>query len=1456
MISNTKPDKPRLELWLRVRGGQGPAHEVLVQANRDSTVREMVDGLSASLGFDRALDAFCLRRSMWIDDAGSLDGSGLRHGDTIVLSRQSAVREWDSDATRHVRIEVADLEVVGGPFSGQRYGLIVGEHILGRSPESDLLIEDPSLSAQHARLVVTPDGVEVYDLGSTNGTSVDGTPLATRVARRLRAGEVVMAGRTLFTVNPEPRPRAGMEADGTGSVAFNRSPRIDPPHEAVVFELPRVPDEPHKATLPLSASLAPLVLGGVLYFVVGPAMLIFTALSPVMMLATFVEERRSGKTSFKRKSREFQAALAQVDAELGEAESREADRQRRAAPPAAELLERARGGSDSLWERGPDDHDFLHLRIGSGRQPSGLQLRLESGGSEMLRKQAEDVAARHATVSAVPVLISVADAGVIGVSGPRGSVDSLARFFLGQAATLHSPRELVLCAAVADESDWSWLKWLPHSHSDSSPLLSAHLAAGEQASRDLMDSLQQLLGDRKAQMRERPGSDGSRQRPFVVVLVDESVAPERSRLTELLTEGREHGIGIIWLGSRRQALPHECGSVVELDPHAARLTLSSVGSGHTISDVTADGLSPELALELALALAPLRDVGAAVGRRQIPARVSLLGLLAAEELSVDWIVQRWAEHGDSLSAPVGVTDDRRFDLDLRKDGPHALIAGTTGSGKSELLQTFIASIACSQPPDRTTFLLVDYKGGTALSNFKALPHTVGFVTDLDAHLTHRALVSLNAELRRREEILGRHEAKDLRELERRNTAAAPPSLVIVIDEFATLANEVPEFVNGVVDVAQRGRSLGVHLVLATQRPAGVVTDNIRANTNLRIALRVSDATDSSDVIGSADAARIPRELPGRAFARVGHNELTEFQAAYVGGRTRSVAGGHGVIVSALGFAGPVLGAGVTAASRSQIAQTDLLRIVALAGEAATSLGIGQQRAPWLPSLAELVPLASLAEPGSGGGERAAIGVIDEPALQRQRPCVVDFEADGNMLVFGASGSGKTVLLRTIGASLARDSSPADVQLYCLDFATRGLAPLEALPHCGSVIVAEDEERVERLFSVLRKTLARRRELFASRGVSSLAEYQSVAAGSEPRIVVLLDGYAGFAGAFERVNQGELLDTLPRLAADGRPLGIHFVITADRRGAVPGSLLGIVQRKIVLRMAEEDEYLALGVDRDVARGAQLPPGRGFVDNRLEFQCAIVGMATTGEGQSAVLAQLGAELSVRFPSAKAPGIELLPPIVAADTLPPPGMPLSSVIGIGDENLEPVVANLAETHFLITGPYRSGRSNALGVLAQSLRRFEPSIELHLLAPRRSPLTSLDVWHTAASGVEECTAAAAELAGNSRTGSFVVFVDDGTELLEGPAASALEELVRVGRDGAVRVVAAAEVEACRKAWSGWLRELRKDETGLLLSPQADVDGELLGVRLPRRSATPGTAGRGYLVQDGKVELIQVARA
>ena len=338
------------------------------------------------------------------------------------------------------------------------------------------------------------------------------------------------------------------------------------------------------------------------------------------------------------------------------------------------------------------------------------------------------------------------------------------------------------------------------------------------------------------------------------------------------------------LDADERLLPAECQAVVVAEPGGLRVQQAMAD---VIRQVRPDAALPGWCLPLARSIAPVRDVSDGDEASMLPDSARLLDVLDIEPPAAAVIAARWRGCGRSTFAIVGESYDGPFGIDLRKDGPHALIAGTTGSGKSELLQTIVASLAIANRPDEMTFVLVDYKGGSAFADCVQLPHTVGMVTDLDPHQVERALASLSAELTRREHTLAAAGAKDIEDyqlLVDKRQARPLPRLVIVIDEFASMVRDLPDFVTGLVNIAQRGRSLGIHLILATQRPSGVVSADIRANTNLRIALRVTDAAESADVIGAPDAASISKTTPGRAYVRLGHGSLVPFQTGRVGGR--------------------------------------------------------------------------------------------------------------------------------------------------------------------------------------------------------------------------------------------------------------------------------------------------------------------------------------------------------------------------------------------------------------------------------------------------------------------------------------------------------------------------------------------------------------------------------------------
>ncbi len=1445
-----------LELWLVIESA-GRSADVAVEVEPDHSIAVLADALAERLGLPvpTSLPLYSYRLSTVIDRSQSVAASGLRFGDRLSLGLPALPA-----AQRRTGNALATLSVVGGPATGQRFALAAGDHVVGRSTQCDISLDDPTLSRRHVRFTVRESGVAVSDAGSSNGTFIDGTGVVEHTD--LPFGTVVEAGHTLLRVDAH-RPGTSPSTPGEGGVVrFNRPPRVIPRPAERVFRVDQAPERPQKGRIPMISAIGPLVLGLPMVLLAGSNTMLRTmgivsmVGSPLLALASYAEDRRSGRGAFAKKQLEYYEALAEVSQQMGAALADEQAERRRRNPDASDLAERALNLRSNLWERRADDADFLQLSAGWADQVSMAQVEIPESGDLQLRAEAEMELDKWSIARNVPVVVELATAGVVGLCGDESTVQGLARLFAVQLATLHSPRDLAIAAAVtADEqAAWAWAPWLPHFRSDSSPIEGRHLMVGDADAAWLFEALGGIVRGRRAEAGNRL-SDARKPLPAVVVFISEKLKVPRTAVTHIVEDGPGVGVYVVWLGSRADHLPGECGAVVETVATPPSVNLSLPNRGERLDGAVLDQMSLERAREIALALAPVKDVTAGGVRGQIPRNVPLLELLGLGTPSGPAIVQRWRTAGFGVDAPVGVSAGGPFMLDMRHDGPHALVGGTTGAGKSELLQTFVAALAASHPPNRVTFLLVDYKGGAAFKDAVHLPHTVGFVTDLDGHLVNRALVSLNAELRRREHLLRHHGAKDLLEMERRVPEAAPPSLLLIVDEFASLAKELPDFVDGVVNVAQRGRSLGIHLILATQRPAGSINDNVRANTNLRIALRMNDQADSDDVINAKDAALLPRTLPGRAFARTGQAELTEVQVAYVGGHTISGdAAGQAVEVMDL-----KLGEAVRSGAPKAIdpdAATDLQALVAAVGDAARIEQIPPQQPPWLAPLPAVLPMEQLP---SGAAGTALVGLVDLPAQQAQQPWFWDLEDEGSVLIYGTSGSGKSTLLRTMAVSLAQRNTPAEINLYGLDFATRGLGCLESLPHVGSVVSGDDVERVQRLIVMIEREIARRKDLFAAAGVSLLSEYQRVGTGVPlPRIVVLFDGYGGFTSAFEKIDFGDWIERLPRIVGEGRPLGVHWAITADRRNAVGLTLATTVASKVVFRMADDDDYATLGLDGRVAKAAALKPGRGFVGPTIEVQAAMVGAEPAGDAQVAEVERLGAELRARFGESGVAKVGSLPLVVPRADL-PVGDTLTAAVGLGQSQLAPVSFDLFDGNLLVAGPNRSGRSTALGTIALSLQQSTPGARLFLLAPRRSPLLDLDVWERSARGANECDELAAELADmiddrDDGEDQIVVFVDDGNELADSGADGAVERIIRRGRDVAMSVIGAAESSSALRSYGGWIPEIRKDRRAVLLNPDPDVDGDLVGARLPRRAGGGLPPGRGYLVLDGGVELIQVA--
>ncbi|MEV6345572.1 FtsK/SpoIIIE domain-containing protein [Actinoplanes sp. NPDC051851] len=1351
------------------------------------------------------------------------------------------------------QVGAVEVRLVGGSGAGGIVLLPPGEYDVGGAPRCRVrLVGDAPPVA--ARLLVTADRtveVTASSPAEIDGVALDG-PADWPAGRQLS-----IAGNLLELAVGVP-VRAPLTRSANGFTwEFNRPPRFFPQIPGGRFRLPTAPAVPERNTLPLaSLLLAPAVGALVGILTTGNWQFLFLALvSPAAALFTQFGAGRRKRQDYDEQVQAYEETSARVREEIDEAVLEEQRARRYAYPDPAFIGRIATLPGERLWERRPGDDDFLALRVGTSSVPSAV--RVEDPALEEHRRIVVP------ELGQVPVAVDVRESGVVGVAGDR--LDRLAPWLVAQAAALHSPDDLRIrvLTDASGERRWSWLRWLPHVRAEGEEAYALIGTSAESVSRRIAE-LNRLIANR---------SEGE---PAVLVVFD---GARRLRslpgAVSVLRDGPAAGVYVLCLDAEERLLPEECKAVVVSS--AAGASLRTSGAART-SGIRADEPDPGWYERVARGLAPL-DVTGDGDEAVLPTSARLLDVLGIEPPAPGTIEAGWSIRPRSTHAVLGVGLDGPFAVDLVRDGPHALIAGTTGAGKSELLQTLVATLAVANRPDEMTFVLVDYKGGSAFAECADLPHTVGMVTDLDTHLVERALTSLGAELRRREHELAAAGASDIiryQERRARDAALSPmPRLVLVIDEFASMVRELPDFVTGLVNIAQRGRSLGIHLVLATQRPSGAVTADIRANTNLRIALRTTDQGESRDIIDAPDAGELSPRTPGRAYARLSASALLPFQAGRIGGK-RPVAGARSdettVEVTRVDWMrlGEPVPARARTATASGPAETDLKELVRAIVAAGERLGVPRQPSPWLPPLAEVVQWADLAQPPApeapGDLGRVAYGVVDLPARQSREPLTFDLDRTGHTFVIGSSRSGRSQALRTLAAALAVRCSTADVHLYAIDCGNGALLPLAGLPHCGAVVDRSQLERLDRMLTWLVAELSRRQSLLGEQGAADLAEQRRAAPAERrlPHLVVMVDRFEVFERDFATHDNGSYVERLARLLRDGAGVGIHVLLAGDRVLAA-SRFAGATEEKLVLRLNDRSDYSLVGLNHRNVPPEQAPGRAIRLADGAEAQIAVLGPETSGQGQAAALAEGARQITERDAGiagyARPRRFAALPDLItytetrrlAGES----GRPLTAFVGVGGDEVLPLGPDLADIPtFAIGGPPRSGRSTALLTVARSL--LDRGTGLLVVAPRRSPLRDLAGLPGVCSVIQDAGVAAVDFrkmlqSMPEETGAVVI--DDAELMAQSDIDGDLNTLARGAADNGWGLVVAGNAEALSLGMAGWLTQLKRNRAGLLIAPQSITDGELIGMRIPRGIVGQAAApGRAHLhLGDGTLTAVQV---
>lgn len=1435
-----------------VVGGSPQWSDVDVRVDSSvATVAELARALGAPAVGDVERDAGLTLDGLWAPGDLSLLEAGTHEGAEVHLERRGTTAASPGEATGPAHVGAVELCVLGGLDAGRRFPLGVGSHLVGRAAGASVTFAHATVSRQHCVIDVDPDGSLRLTDRSPGHTYVDGVAMTEPVL--LGAETVVETGAVAWVVRPpldEDRLTGTdrfRDVKQSGVINLNRPPRYASPGQPARIPAPKEPDKAHAAPFSLVAMIAPAALGIVMVIVEHNVIFLAMAgLTPLMAVGNWWETKHRSTKAFRGDNRRYATELKTLEAQLALAQATERTRRRSRTPDVAEAMRRASAPSIHLWERRPGDDDFGALAAGIG-DPTWAPEMVQEGSAQALPSEVSERLSCFDRLISVPLEVNVADGGVVGVVGDRAAARAMARSLVVQAAVHHGPADLrmVVIAVAASSTAWDWTKWLPHTRDHRPGPSDRRLLAG--APLDANTLLEGLLAG-------RPSTEARSKEPVTLVVIDgEEVLAGRASPARAVLRGDAGPAAGIVVAATADRLPSLCTSIITVDETGAA-TLSEPRLGRGNQDLLAAGLSEATARHGAVTLARYEDPELMLDSSMLPEMVPLPAILDLGATDAGAISSQWRDHeGDlQLRAPIGAATAGRFWLDFDRHGPHGLIGGTTGSGKSELLKTLVAAFAATYPPSEVTFGLFDFKGGSTFVEFADLPHTVGMASDLDVSLARRALRCLRAELLRRERTFDELGAKDLAEFRERRRrlvdAAAPapaalPRLIVIIDEFAAMAGELAEEIGALTDLTARGRSLGVHLLLATQKPSTAVNAEIRANTRLRISLQVEDKQDSMDVVGVPDAAAIRQK--GRGFFRVGSSEIVPIQTALASGHTLG-AGAVAVDVAPFVF-GPVsrleplptpATAGHTGEQRAAEAN-DLTKLVGAINESFQASGADRPRKPWpdpLPDRIDLADLDAVADTAAPVTDPSTIyfALADDPSAQTRYPAGWSL-VQGNLLIFGVVGAGTTTALASVAMAFASARSVEQGQIYALDFGTGGLSALADLPHCGAVVAATDRERQIRLIRILRGELQRRRQL---------ARAELVA---EPVIVILIDNLEAFRAEYDDAFGLSLVDQAMRIFAEGPDAGMYVAATANRIGGIPAALNSATPQKLLMRLADPSEFGSFSIPRRA-----LPtflPGRAI----MAADARVVHVACPGADLASEVAGVAARTP---PWRRGPmTVGTLPALLAVTDLPTASISNDAwrlPIAIADADLLPSALVLFDhEHVTVAGGARAGKSSALLTLAAALRRADPRAKVIAVACRRSPLRDHPLIDEVAVTAEDIprvldTALVA-------SGPTLVLIDDAEGIDDSDGR--ITQLLARGRAN-VHVAIAGRSDVLRTQYGHWTQTVRRSKAGLLLNPNLDLDGDLLGIRLPSRLHLDMSQGRGFLVCDGGVGLVQVAEA
>ena len=1241
---------------------------------------------------------------------------------------------------------------------------------VGRAEDNAIVINNPYVSSHHAQLRVNDNEIIIRDNEKTNGIYVNGKRVNN--SKNLMPGDMVYIMGVKFILgdgfvainNPEnsvfiQHPELNVIEykenvdDETIDIPevdyYYRSPRFNRQFDPLELKVDMPSTPTADDDTPLIASIFPALLMGVASFSSGliatinavnnggkiitslPTMFMSVSMLIGMVVFPFIMKSRDKK---KRKEKEkarrekYSTYINNLRHEINAAQRQQEEILRENNPNIVDLVSSDAFWQNQLWGKSFKHDDFLFIRFGLGNAPMKAKISFPeerfSIDDDIMRKELFAFKDEERLLKKVPIGVDLTKSRVLGIVGDsRQQCEVINNMFM-QIYSLHSYDEVktVILCEEKNLDKYSYTKWAPHSWDNEGKF--RYFATNDDDARELSSHMNSIIKGRK--------EDKNNKLPhYIIVSFSTYLSNKCSFVSDILQDEQLAGFTVITVYPNINNLPKECCAMIELSDNMGLLydeKASYVGKIGFVQDVVDVNLAEDIVRRVGDYRLDLQQ-----GKYNLPDMLTFLDMFGVGKIEHLNVEKRWQENNPvmTLKTPVGVdTNGETFYLDLHEKfhGPHGLVAGMTGSGKSEFIITYILSMAVNYNPDEVAFVLIDYKGGGlagAFDNEKyKLPHLAGTITNLDVSEITRSILSIKSELMRRQATFnearkianeGTMDIYKYQKMYRDGIVKEPmPHLFIISDEFAELKSQQPEFMEQLISTARIGRSLGVHLILATQKPSGVVNDQIWANSKFKVCLKVQDKADSMEMLKRPEAAEIAET--GRFYLQVGYNEMFELgQSAWCGApyldseHLNNTVDNNIEVLNNLG--------NIVDRIKPQNKETNasfgkqIVRIMEYLDSIATEENI-VERQLWLPQIPANIVIEDIIHKYSKSGEqnnglKAIIGEVDNPYKQQQSLLELDFGVDGNTIVYGAAGSGKEMFIRTVVYTLCRNYSAKEVNIYVLDFGSEMLRVFEQAPHVGGVVLDGENERLSSLFDILTKEIKRRKKILSDFG-GEFDKYNQTVEEKLPYIVLFINNYSHFVENYESYD-----DVILSITRECSKYGIYVIITALTANSIRFRITQNFKKVFVLQMNDKNDYLSILGNT----GGVFPAhnaGRGIYKTDETYMFQIASLTKNEDESSEYIRNFCNSLSEMEEIGKASPIPVVPKTLSHADYVKGKVDFTNVpIGMNRDTYQVIYKDLVQNNILcvLSREKQQALKTALGIV-ESLSKI-PDSEICVISP-----------------------------------------------------------------------------------------------------------------------------------------------